>query len=76
MYAYKEVVMTEIKKQVGAEMVKVFYNGDTYEVPAICDEEQVRTAMSEQFPDVANAEITKNENGDWTIARDAGSKGL
>lgn len=76
MLAYKEVVMTEITKQVGGGMVKVFYNGDTYEVPAIAEEEQVRTAMSEQFPDVANAQITQDEQGNWTITRDAGSKGL
>jgi hypothetical protein len=68
--------MTEIVKQVAQEKVKVFYNGDTYEIPAALEEDQVRTAMSESFPDVANAQLTQDAEGNWTITRDAGSKGL
>lgn len=66
----------EIRKVIGGETVKVFYNGDNFDVPKLFDEDQVRQVMSEQFPDIANAQMDQAENGNWTITREAGSKGL
>jgi PRTRC genetic system protein C len=66
----------EVKKVIGGEMVSVFYNGETFTVPKLLDEDQVRQVMSEQFPDVANAQLEQDEQGNWTITREAGSKGL
>jgi hypothetical protein len=75
MHPKQEAVMAEVEKVIGDKKVNLTYNGETFKVPALADEEQVRQAMSETYPDVANAHFEQDEEGNWTVTRDAGSKG-
>ncbi len=55
--------------------IKVFYNGEEYHMDARATEDQVREALAEKFPEAANATITRDEEGNWTVTREAGQKG-
>lgn len=62
-------------KELMGEKVTVRYNGEEYLVPRESTEDQIREALRRSFPEVANARITKEESGDWTVTREAGQKG-
>lgn len=63
-------------EELGSEKVKVFFNGDEFIISALANEDQVREAVSEKFPEALNAKITKDETtGNWTVTREAGQKG-
>lgn len=63
-------------QEVAADKVKIFYEGKEFQISKLANEDQVREAMSADFPEAANARIEQDaDTGNWTVTREAGQKG-
>jgi len=55
---------------------RVLNVGDaTLEIPITASHDEAIEAASVLYPDYANSTVTEEDNGDWTLVRQAGTKG-
>lgn len=56
-------------------MIKVMFNGDTFDLPSM-SEETAREILQETYPEIANANASTDEEGNITFRTASGEKGV
>ena len=56
-------------------MIKVHFNGESYDMPENLGAETIRELLKEQLPEIENAEASTDSEGNITFRTVSGQKG-
>lgn len=57
-------------------MIKVNFNGESFDLPSTVDVETARNILKEQYPEIANATASTDDDGNITFRTASGEKGI
>lgn len=57
-------------------MIKVTFNGESFDLPASVDEETAREILQESYPEITNATASTDDEGNITFRTSSGEKGV